>query len=117
MVVNEEHEFEELFNEASIFLSKYEKKDIELCLEAISKDFNVTIKNGKLLSKEWGESSFIYEQILKIVMTHLFSGEFNSDGFTKAIKSSRQTCRRVFSVGSHLSGATLLAYSINGFIT
>lgn len=86
MVVNEEHEFEELFNEASIFLSKYEKKDIELCLEAISKDFNVTIKNGKLLSKEWGESSFIYEQILKIVMKHLFSGEFNSDGFTKAIK-------------------------------
>jgi len=80
-----ETDFQPLLDEVSEFLSKYQKSDIDLCLEAISKNFGEYRKSGKLLSKDWGDSNLIVTELLKLVAKHLYD-ESNEEGFPKATK-------------------------------
>ena len=80
-----EYDFQPLFDEVSEFLNKYQKSDIDLCLEAISQNFATYSKNGKQLSKDWGDSDLITTELLKLVAKHLYD-ESNEEGFPKAIK-------------------------------
>lgn len=78
-----------LFKSMESYLTPFSLKDIQLILEAISKNFMViTDKDGNKTSKDWGNAFDIHQSINKIIVEYLFdyndgNGFPNAKTFTK----------------------------------
>lgn len=102
------HQFYELFFDVSGFLNSYQKKDIELCLEAIDENFKVETVNGNVVSKDWKDSEYIFSKTMNLVIKHLFY-ESDKTGFPKA----RKFCYIYFSVTDGINVKDIVLYFLN----
>lgn len=66
------------------FLDRYSDEDMILLNEAVENNFVVEMFNDEIISKDWGRSHEIYQEIVFLIYKKLFDVT-DENGFPKAI--------------------------------